>query len=337
MESAAHPLRDPRRNVEINLGKACNNRCVFCIDGLPKREDRSYMPIGEVRRELRRFYELGSRSLGFLGGEPTTYPKLPEAIAYARELGYTRIVIATNATRLRLPHYTDRLIAAGLTRVTVSMHGHTAALEDRLTRVPGNFQKKVVALRYLLKRKAEGALRDNVSVNIVLNGWNYRHLPQMLRFFFRLGLDDLRVNFVRSEGYALDDPSITPRFTEVMPYVMKALLLNELHYRRSFTLSGFPLCTLPWELLANARLSQKVLGEFRDLDTECSVRSESPEPFGIEELGEGRARFNWQERKRADLKIKPDRCRSCRYDAACEGVWRAYPDFHGLDEITPIP
>ncbi len=37
-------LRDPRKNVEINIGKACNNRCVFCIDGLPKAEDRSYMP-----------------------------------------------------------------------------------------------------------------------------------------------------------------------------------------------------------------------------------------------------------------------------------------------------
>ena len=41
LESA---LRDARENIEINIGKACNNRCVSCIDGLPRREDRSYMP-----------------------------------------------------------------------------------------------------------------------------------------------------------------------------------------------------------------------------------------------------------------------------------------------------
>ena len=337
MNSASHPLRDPRRNVEINVGKACNNRCVFCIDGLPKAEDRSYMDIDHMKGEIARFYELGNRSLGFLGGEPTTYPKLPEAIRYASDMGYTRIAIATNATKLRLTHYTDRLIDAGLTRVTVSMHGHTSDLEDRLTRVPGNFRKKVVALRYLVKLRDEGKLRDNVSVNIVVNGWNYKYMPQMMRFFYRLGLDDIRANFVRTEGYALDDASVTPRFTDVVPYIMKAVMLNEFHYRKSFTLSGFPLCTLPWEFLANSKLAQKVLGEFRDLDTDCSVRSESDTPFGIEELGEGRARFNWQDRKRADLKIKPDQCLQCRYDNVCEGVWNAYPDFHGLGEITPIP
>ena len=46
-------LRDQRKNVEINVGKACNNRCVFCIDGLPKREDRSYMPFPQMQHELR--------------------------------------------------------------------------------------------------------------------------------------------------------------------------------------------------------------------------------------------------------------------------------------------
>ena len=337
MNSAPNQLRDARRNVEINVGKACNNKCVFCLDGLPKREDRSYMPLDEMKREIKYWYDRGRRSLGFLGGEPTTYPGLPRAIAYARELGYTRIAIATNATRLRLPHYADRLLDAGLTRVTVSMHGHTSDLEDRLTRVPGNFKKKVVALRYLVKCRDEGRLVDNVSVNIVVNGWNHMHLPRMLKFFYRLGLNDVRANFIRAEGYADEDHSLTPRFTDAVPHMMKAILLNELHYRRSFTISGVPLCTLPWELLGNARLCRKVLGEFRDLDTDCSVRSEAEVPYGIEELGDGRARFNWQDRKRSDLKNHPDRCRSCRYAHVCEGVWKRYQDIHGLSEISPIP
>ncbi|MBK9365917.1 MAG: radical SAM protein [Deltaproteobacteria bacterium] len=154
--------RDLRKNIELNVGKACNNRCVFCLDGLPKQEDRSYMPLPAMKAEISRWYESGHRSLGFLGGEPTTCPWLPEAISHARDIGFTRITIATNATKLRLEHYLERLLTAGLTRVTVSMHGHTGPLEDKLTRVPGNFEKKVAALRLVGEgagRRAPGGQR----------------------------------------------------------------------------------------------------------------------------------------------------------------------------------
>ena len=62
-------FRDTRKNVEINIGKACNNRCVFCIDGLPKPEDRSAMPWSRCRPNSR-VGEDSYRSVGFLGGEP---------------------------------------------------------------------------------------------------------------------------------------------------------------------------------------------------------------------------------------------------------------------------
>ena len=58
-----NPDRDHRRNIEINIGKSCNNRCVFCLDGMPKREDRSYMPFDQMRSELSRWYEEGHRSI----------------------------------------------------------------------------------------------------------------------------------------------------------------------------------------------------------------------------------------------------------------------------------
>lgn len=177
-----HPKRDQRQNVEINVGKACNNRCVFCIDGLPKMEDRSYIKFDEMQSELRHWREDGHTSVGFLGGEPTTYPKIVQSVAYARELGFTRIAIATNATKLRLEHFTDKILEAGLTRVTISMHGHTMELEDKLTRVPGNFEKKCRAIRYLQSKKRQGYLRDGLAVNIVLNGWNYKHLLEMMSF-----------------------------------------------------------------------------------------------------------------------------------------------------------
>ncbi len=350
-------FRDTRKNVEINVGKACNNRCVFCIDGLPKREDRSFMPFLAMQRELEQWYAEGYRSVGFLGGEPTAYPKICESVAYARSLGFTRVAIATNATRLRLTHFTDRLLDAGLTRITISMHGHTAALEDRLTRVPGNFEKKCAAIRYLVqKRREEGVLKDGLSINIVLNGWNHRFLPRMMRFFYEeLGVDDIRANFIRPEGYAEGDRDLTPQYHEVVPSLIKGVVLAETHFKRVFTFGGFPMCVLPKALRQDAHLLARYMGEYRDLSTACSIRTiYTAERFSDDEAdssawvkdipsstvfydpSEGRERFNWQDRKKADLKGQPAACGACDLRGVCEGVWRGYLDIWGDARFRPV-
>ncbi len=349
-------LRDERKNVEINVGKACNNRCVFCIDGLPKAEDRSYMPYPMMQAEISRWADAGYRSLGFLGGEPTTYPWIVESVAHARAVGFTRITIATNATKLRKPDFTRRLIDAGLSRVTVSMHGHTAELEDRLTRVPGNFEKKLAAFQLLRVEKEQGRLPDGLSVNVVLNGWNQPHLLKMMRFFYETaGVDDMRVNFIRPEGYAEGDAELTARYRVVVPQLVKAIVLAETHWRRVFTFGGFPLCVLPPALRRDRGLLSRTMGEYRDLSTACSIRSGGgdrivparaaerarPEAGASSTVvqfdeAEGRARFNWQDRKQNDLKAQPKACGACELSGVCEGVWKGYLDIWGEDEFQPV-
>lgn len=330
-------LRDGRRNVEINVGKACNNKCVFCLDGMPKKEDQRFMPWPAMKAELERWASEGHRSVGFLGGEPTMYPKIADAIAHARSLGFTRIALATNAMMFRRMAFVDRLLEAGLTRVTISMHGHTAALEDRLTDVPGAFDKKCQALANLRRRRDEGHLADGLSVNIVLNGWNLKALPKMMKFFFvEQDLHDLRVNFVRPEGYAEGNADLTPTLTETIPVLEKAILLNEVHFKRVFTFGGIPLCALPDELLNSKRLLRRYCGDvFRDLSTDCSIRSDGGDD-GVSRVEGGRARFNWQDRKRFDLKHHLGPCRGCVLGDVCEGVWRGYAEIYGTSELSRV-
>ena len=331
-------LRDPRRNVEINLGKACNHNCVFCLDGVPSKEDKSFMPFEQLCSELRRWREEGHLSVGFLGGEPTTHPQIVQAVAYARELGFTRIAVATNAMMFRREKFVDRMVDAGLTRTTISMHGHTQELEERLTGVPGGYAKKLQAIANLQARQRQGALRDGISVNIVLNGWNYRALPKMMRFFYEeVGLIDLRVNFVRPEGYAEANSSLTPTYTEVIPVLMKAVLLNQHHFKQTFTFGGIPMCVLPLELLNSERLLAHYMGDiYRDLSTDCSIRADGPFVDGVSRVEDGRARFNWQDRKRFDLKHHIQTCGSCDLAETCEGVWRGYLDIYGPDEFAAV-
>ena len=331
------PQRDTRRNVEINLGKSCNSRCVFCLDGQATRAEAAFTPWEELRAELERWRAEGYLSVGFLGGEPTVYPHLTRAVAAAAALGYTRITLATNAMRLAQDSFVTELVDAGLTRVTISMHAHTAALEDGLTTVAGSFAKKCQAIEHLQQHRARGALRDGVSVNAVLSRVNYPHLPRMLRFFFeQLGLDDLRVNFIRPEGNAAHDAELTPPYTAVVPVLVKAILLNEYHFKKVFTFGGIPLCMLPAELLTSRHLLRKVAGDlYRDLATACSIRSEGYDD-GVSQVEGGRARFNWQDRKRHDLKHTLETCRECVMNETCEGVWRTYLEIYGGEELSAL-
>ena len=51
---------------------------------------------------------------------------------------------------------------------------------------------------------------------------------------------------------------------------------------------------------------------------------------------EGRARFNWQDRKRHDLKGHPRGCASCDLEPVCEGVWKGYLEIWGDREFRPV-
>ena len=333
----AGPPRTPELNVEINVGKSCNSKCVFCLDGTPTQEDRAFMSWEHMKAELARWRRDGYTSVGFLGGEPSVYPHITGAVAHAAELGFERIALATNVMRLSREPFVDELVAAGLSRVTVSMHAHTAELEDRLTGVPGSFAKKRKAIDLLLEHRRRGALRHGVSVNVVLNAWNYPHLLKMMRFFLvEVGLDDMRVNFIRPEGRAEGSVDLTPTLTEVIPLLGKAIALNELHFRKVFTFGGIPLCVLPAELLSSPHLMVSYAGDvYRDLATDCSVASEGYED-GISKIEGGRARFNWQSRKRLDLKHAVEACNRCEASDLCEGVWREYLDIYGESEFSPL-
>jgi len=332
------PRRDGRRNVEINVGKGCNGRCVFCLDGRVSARSRAPMRFEDLAAEIHHWADRGHRSVGFLGGEPTIHPRLVDAVALARDQGFTRVAIATNGRRLADPSFTDGLLDAGLTRVTLSLHAHNAALGDRLSGVKGAFVQQVAALRHLRRRQTEGRLPDGLAVNMVLNAWNCEHLLRIQRFICTdLSISDLRINFIRAEGYAEGSRELTPRYGVAVRQLMKAVVLNEAHYGATLTFGGFPLCVLPRSFRQDPDLVRRNVGELRDMDTDCSIRSEGVHSPGHLSVADGRAHFNWQQRKRFDLKSSVAACDSCAATSYCEGVWKAYLDLYGDAEFKAVP
>lgn len=322
---------EPRR-VEIHLGTLCNNLCAFCMSSMNRDGHEPWATPERVREELRHFRKEGCRSAGFLGGEPTVYPGIVESVAYAKSLGYDRISICTNGTRLSDPAFCDALVEAGLTRVTLSVHSHRAKIEDDvITGVPGNLSRKIAGIKNLLALKGKGKLPGNIALNPVLCRPNLDEMEEFIAYFGELGLDDIRFNYIWPQGEARDDRRWIPTFKEAMPKIVRIMLLNEKRLRKHLTFGGIPKCAL---LLAGVKgtmleyLSAKYLDEAGfDPDNDVSMATKK---------GPMADRFVWQQVKKDTLKAKGPACTRCAHHTRCEGVWGSYGDLYGFEELTPL-
>jgi hypothetical protein len=97
--------------------------------------------------------------------------------------------------------------------------------------------------------------------------------------------------------------------------------------------ADFPLCKLPWSVLADPTLRQRYIGENWDSVTDVSEmrRRQTRDAAAGEQI-----RFNWKD-KRMEFKTTLPGCAACQLAASCEGVWRAYLDIHGAGEFSAGP
>lgn len=165
----------------VRLTRYCNQRCLFCLDRYA--QTGGVVPFDRLFRELARGRKRGCRRVVLSGGEPTVHPDFVKLVALARRLGYGHVQTVTNGRRMCYPEFLDSAVAAGLSEVTFSLHGHTPELHDELTRVPGSFVQAVSGLRRALA--TPGLI---VSVDVVINRLNLPVLREHLEFCAGLGV-----------------------------------------------------------------------------------------------------------------------------------------------------
>ncbi|MDY0003480.1 MAG: radical SAM protein [Polyangia bacterium] len=316
--------------LDLNLGRRCNLRCVFCLDGALSPEQRQWIPLGRAREELEEAHRRGIKGLGLIGGEPTAHPEFFEVLAIARGLGFERIAIYTNGYLLGEPAFADRVVGGGVTRVGISMHGHTPELEDHFTGRSGAFEQKLAGLRRLAEHRKRGRLPHGLAVNPVINRLNLPHLSEMVPFFFKAGVNDLRFNFLRSIGRAQGSRELTPRYRDAAREAVAIIVKNERRGRHHITFGDFPFCLWPWEILGSPLLRERYIGEFHDLRTDVALIGSPRQP------NEDLQRFNWADRRKAELKLKFPSCEGCAFFGPCEGVYACYVEIYGNGEFGAV-
>lgn len=165
--------------VLLELTYACNLDCSFCyndlgLEGQPLSLDQYYALLDDLAA-------LSVLNLTLSGGEPLAHPNFFEIGARARELGFVvRLKSNGHALRGRVAQRIASEIDPYI--IEVSLHGASAAVHDRQTRVPGSFERLLQNVRQIV------AMGLRVQANSVLTRLNEHEIEAMFHLTDALGV-----------------------------------------------------------------------------------------------------------------------------------------------------
>ncbi len=283
----------------LRVNGHCNMSCAFCF------VDRTVPDFAtdELRKVIDGFADGGTRHLVLSGGEPTLHPDLDALIAHGRARSFDTIEIQTNGVRAADLEYAQKLVDAGLTKVSVSLHSVDPERSDRITKLPQAFGKTVRALHNFRKLGVQTQIAHVITKN------NFRELPDTFRFFAKeFPADGGRLSVCLAIAQGMSDLVymwVVPSFTEIKPYVKEALdiaLEANVGFGGMIGQGGYPPCMLDGEL----EYYEKVLDQIFLSDD-----------------------FD-------DQFYKPARCAECSFTSRCIGVRKSYVEAYGDEEIRPF-
>lgn len=297
---------DPPPRADVKVGFACNNRCVFCAQG-DRRDACGAVPFDELLRRLADVRRT-TRALVLTGGEPTVHRRIVALVEAARALGFDPIQLQTNGRTLAYPHVLDALVRAGVTEVSPSLHGSTAAVHDGLTRAAGSWAQSVEGIR---NAAASGL---PVVTNSVVTRGNTEDLPALVALLGRLGVRRAQLAFVHPVGTAaVEFDAVVPRLPDVSAALVRARAVA-LAAGVALVTEGVPYCFL------------------RGMEEMC-VEALIPATTVVEMRGEVCDYSRWRV---AEGKAHGPPCAGCAARARCEGPWREYPERFGWAEFEAL-
>ena len=124
------------RSVKIELTGRCNFRCSYCARSMRLREQQD-MDFEFYRTVVRDMHDSGVEELGlFYLGESFLYPKLVEAIQYAKEIGFKYVFLTTNGS-IAEPEKVETCMKAGLDSLKFSLNYADDKQFEEIARVKG--------------------------------------------------------------------------------------------------------------------------------------------------------------------------------------------------------
>lgn len=147
----------------INTGTQCNITCRNCyIESSPSNDRLVYITAAETRAFLDEAKALGTREIGFTGGEPFLNPEFLEMAADALARGFEVLVLTNAMVPMQRPRVKEALVAlkernGGKLTLRVSLDHYTKELHET-ERGPNTFVSTLEGLDWLSKNGFKTAI-----------------------------------------------------------------------------------------------------------------------------------------------------------------------------------
>jgi MoaA/NifB/PqqE/SkfB family radical SAM enzyme len=250
-DDAPQERSKPRRRwqlLQVEPAIACNLRCVMC----PWREiSANSSNQGLMSRDVWdaiRPHLPEVQSVDFTGGgEPLLQPKLAEWIAEAKDAGCETGFLSNGLLLKR--QKLERILAAGLDWVCISMDGATADLYEKI-RIGSSFDRVYENVSSIAELRE--AKTPKTMINFVIMDINIHQMEEIVRLAAQLGVD--QVNFKQCEvirgesgkSHGLFGPKETREIRRLKKSLDKARRLakklNILTTAFAFTPDELPVC-----------------------------------------------------------------------------------------------
>lgn len=314
-------MSEPERQVEIQLGHMCNNRCVFCVSGQrTERGEAKPMAPSPLLERIEEAARAGHRKITLLGGEPTLQPAFLDVVRRCGELGFEEVVVFTNGVR------TARADVIDATREAlgpeahliwrISIQGATEESHVRTTRRPNSFKRILRTLEHLQERG------EDITVNMCVVRSNHEDLEHFAELLLPYGARQLHLDMVRplDAGDRTEEEmaAMLVRYSDLAePMRRMVAAFEERAPGFDVNIGNLPYCIAP------------------DLIRWIHHDGEHTETVAIDHDDQLSEPWDKYEVKRRD-KVKAPGCAECAMNAECNGVFESYAALHGLEELRPL-
>jgi cyclic pyranopterin phosphate synthase len=231
--NTARRLKDSHGRVihdlRVSITDRCNYKCVYCRTG---EFGPQYPELGieEYLRLIKLFVELGIEKVRLTGGEPLLRNgliELIEELAKLRAHSGEPLDLALTTNGHLLEKLAGPLREAGLNRITVSMDAVDAPTFERITRVPGSFEKVLAGIR-----AARNAGLTPLKINcVLLRGFNDNEIEGFARFAREEDVVVRFIEFMPLEEGRLWSPEIVVTLQEIVDRINREMPLVPLPAR----------------------------------------------------------------------------------------------------------
>lgn len=313
------------KHIEINIWKACNNKCRFCMSSKSELWDIKFVKLEELKEKIKWYFVKWYKSIGFLWWDISIHPNIVEIISFCKEVWFININVITNWMKFDDFEFTKKILESGLTRVNFSIHSHIDEIEEYLIQVKGWLQRKLKAVDNFKFFYDKWILRDDLSINIVVNSKNYETIVETVLFFYlKKQIDDIRINFIWLNNDTKENrDDLKLSYTDFLPYIKKLIYIS-IKYNIRITFDTVPACIFYKIDNVNYKaFVKKFLWEDQDHITEIDHINNNDQ-------------FNWKERKKDILKMQFSQCEKCNFNISCQWVRKNYGKIYWWDEFMPI-